>query len=62
MIKICVIDVLKLLPLEEQARRNQAEIVNLKSEVKHKKDLLKAYQNTLSTPLFKCHLCSKVSL
>jgi len=49
----------KLKPIEELARRNHAEITNLKSEVKQKKDLIKTYKKALNKPVFKCHLCSK---
>jgi len=46
-------------PLEDQARRNQSEILNLKADIKEKKELISAYQNTLNKPIFKCHICSK---
>jgi len=49
-------------PIEELARRNHSEISNLKTEIKQKKDLIKTYKKALNKPVFKCHLCSKVSL
>jgi len=47
-------------PLEEQAKRNQAEILNLKNEINQKKDVVATYKNALSAPVYKCHLCSKL--
>ena len=49
-------------PLEDQAKKNQKEIQNLKDELRHKKKMINTFQKALETPIFQCIMCkNKVS-
>jgi len=51
----------KLAPLEQRVEANNLEISHLKAELKQKKKVVEAYKESLRGPIFKCHLCPKVT-